>query len=237
MFGSRYSALAGWSPRKAVNPANAVLNYLYSIVEAEATIAALAARLDPTLGFLHVDRLERLSLPCDLMEPIRPLVDSFALSLFETREFTKEDVFERHDGHCRLLPPLTRELAATSALWARDVWSVVDAVAKALVVRKRVKNIVPGVRVPLQGWKRRPRGRTPLVRGFEDVPGATWAEFAERTPGWKGTRKWRHISRANREWDRQHGPGDPEYYRATILPQLKDVPLRLLGRPTGGRDR
>ncbi len=110
---------------------------------------------------------------------------------------------------------------------------MVDAVAKALVVRKRVKNIVPGVRVPLQGWKRRPRGRTPLVRGFEDVPGATWAEFAERTPGWKGTRKWRHISRANRDWERQHGPGDPEYYRATILPGLKDVPLRVLGAATG----
>lgn len=41
-YGTRVSALTGsQSPRKAVNPANAVLNYLYAILEAEARIAGL----------------------------------------------------------------------------------------------------------------------------------------------------------------------------------------------------
>lgn len=234
-FGSRYSPLAGYSPRKAVNPANAVLNYLYAIVEAEATIGALAARLDPTLGFLHADRMERLSLACDLMEPVRPVVDAFALSLFREREFTKEDVFERGDGHCRLLPPLARELAATAPLWARELQPVIDAVAKALVVKpRRGRNIIPGVRVPLLGRDRQPRTRTGLVRMFDDHTSApTWAAVTAPEPRWRGTRKWRAIAEANVAWDRGHEPADPARYRSTILPGLRGLPLRALGSALG----
>src|SRR5439155_10279808 len=120
-FGSRISPLTEPSARKAVNPANAVLNYLYSILEAEARVAALAAGLDPTLGLLHADRPHRDSLACDLMEPVRPAVDHFVLQLLQERTFAKEDVFERLDGHCRLLPPLTVDLAATASMWAKRV--------------------------------------------------------------------------------------------------------------------
>ncbi len=233
-FGSRYSPLAGYSPRKAVNPANAVLNYLYAIVEAEATIGALAARLDPTLGFLHADRMERLSLACDLMEPVRPVADAFALTLFREREFTTDDVFERGDGHCRLLPPLARELAATAPLWARELQPVIGAVAKALVVKPRPgKNIIPGVRMPLVGRDRRPRTRTGLVRAFDETAGPTWAEQSAPEPRWRGTRKWRVISEANLAWDRVHEPADPGYYRSTILPGLRKLPLRALGASLG----
>ena len=48
-FGTRISALSG-VPRKAVNPANAMLNYLYALLEAEARIAALAGRGRPHAG-------------------------------------------------------------------------------------------------------------------------------------------------------------------------------------------
>jgi len=41
-FGFRSSSLSRPSPRRAVNPANALLNYVYAIVEAEARIASLA---------------------------------------------------------------------------------------------------------------------------------------------------------------------------------------------------
>jgi CRISPR/Cas system-associated endonuclease Cas1 len=40
-FGSRISALTG-SPRLAVNPPNAILNYLYAVLESEARLAAAA---------------------------------------------------------------------------------------------------------------------------------------------------------------------------------------------------
>ena len=50
IFGARVSPLTG-SPRLAVNPPNVVLNYLHSILEAEARLAAAELGLDPGLGF------------------------------------------------------------------------------------------------------------------------------------------------------------------------------------------
>src|SRR5262249_38018214 len=53
VFGTRVSPLTG-SPRLAVNPTNAILNYLYSLLESEARLAATALGLDPGLGMLHL---------------------------------------------------------------------------------------------------------------------------------------------------------------------------------------
>jgi CRISPR/Cas system-associated endonuclease Cas1 len=53
-FEARVSPLTG-SPRHATNPSNAILNYLYSVLESEARLAAAALGLDPGLGVLHVD--------------------------------------------------------------------------------------------------------------------------------------------------------------------------------------
>ena len=53
-FGARVSPLTG-SPRLACNPPNAILNYLYCLLEGEARLAASAMGLDPGLGVLHVD--------------------------------------------------------------------------------------------------------------------------------------------------------------------------------------
>jgi hypothetical protein len=55
------------SPRLAVNPANAMLNYLYTLLLAESSIAVAAMGLDPGLGYLHADNDYRDSLSCDLM--------------------------------------------------------------------------------------------------------------------------------------------------------------------------
>src|SRR5215467_9542676 len=71
VFGARISPITK-SPRLAVNPPNAVLNYLYSILEAEARLAAAQLGLDPELGVLHKDTPNRDSLACDLMEPVMP---------------------------------------------------------------------------------------------------------------------------------------------------------------------
>lgn len=60
-----------------MRPPNAVLNYLYAILEAEARLAAAELGLDPGLGVLHRDTPNRDNLACDLMEPARPLVDAF----------------------------------------------------------------------------------------------------------------------------------------------------------------
>ena len=70
-FGSRLSPLTR-SPRLAVNPPNAMLNYLYALLESEARLALATLGLDPGIGILHNDTRTRDSLACDLMEPIQP---------------------------------------------------------------------------------------------------------------------------------------------------------------------
>jgi CRISPR-associated endonuclease Cas1 len=77
-FGTRKSPITG-SPRLAVNPANAMLNYLYALLESEARLSAASIGLDPGIAFLHVDTDARDSLACDLMEVGRPHVDAFLL--------------------------------------------------------------------------------------------------------------------------------------------------------------
>src|SRR5260370_26879918 len=74
-FGTRTSPLTG-SPRLAVNPPGAILNYCYTLLESEARLAASALGLDPGIGMLHVDTPNRDSLACDIMEAARPAVDA-----------------------------------------------------------------------------------------------------------------------------------------------------------------
>lgn len=54
-FDTRKSPLSG-SPPLAINPVNAMLNYLYAVLESEARLAAAALGLDPGLGFLQLRR-------------------------------------------------------------------------------------------------------------------------------------------------------------------------------------
>jgi CRISPR-associated endonuclease Cas1 len=130
-FGSRMSPLTN-SPRSAASPAQAVLNYLYGMLEAEARIACLAVGLDPGLAVLHADLRSRDSLACDLMEPVRPEVDRWLLGLLERRPFAAKDFSETRTGQCRVLPPLTHELAETLPLWSRAVAPVAERLAQQL---------------------------------------------------------------------------------------------------------
>jgi len=131
-FGHRASLVTG-NPRKATNPANAVLNYLYAIAEAEAKIAALAVGCDPGLGIMHADQGARDSLALDLMEPVRPQVDGFVLELLESRAFRKQDFFETRKGVCRVMPPLTGLLAETAPRWAAVVAPIAERLARQLL--------------------------------------------------------------------------------------------------------
>jgi CRISPR-associated endonuclease Cas1 len=128
-FGTR---LATSNARNAINPANALLNYLYSLLEAEVTIAAQAVGLDPGLGILHVDTVNRNSLAYDLMEPARPLVDRFLLDLLDRNAFTATNFFENGQGVCRVLPPLTHALIESLPAWRRTVAPIVERVSHTL---------------------------------------------------------------------------------------------------------
>src|SRR5207249_8162005 len=102
----------GKRPRKASTPAHAILNYLYAILQTEATIAAHKLGFDPSLGILHSDQRYRASLAADLMEPVRPVADELALALLEQRQLRRGEVVETREGVSRIGPPLARELAA-----------------------------------------------------------------------------------------------------------------------------
>jgi hypothetical protein len=119
------------SNRKAERPVNAMLNYLYSLVEAEAILACQTVGLDPGLGIVHADAKGRQSLALDLMEPVRPEVDAFVLDMIERRTFRKAEFAETSDGHVRLLAPLTHELAETMPRWAKSLGPIAEHVAHA----------------------------------------------------------------------------------------------------------
>ncbi|MBX7135069.1 MAG: CRISPR-associated endonuclease Cas1 [Fimbriimonadaceae bacterium] len=129
-FGSRSSPLSGAS-RNAASPANAMLNYLYAILEAECRIALLSIGLDPGLGVMHADQRGRDSLALDLMEAMRPNVDRFVLGLLQSHTFTAKDFFETRQGICRVLPPLTHQLAESAGEWTRLVAPHVETIARA----------------------------------------------------------------------------------------------------------
>ena len=96
-FDTRKSEISG-SPRTATNPVNAVLNYLYSVLESEARLAISALGLDPGLGFLHFDNPSRDSLACDLMEPVRPEIDAFVIDWITRETLKREWFFEQRNG-------------------------------------------------------------------------------------------------------------------------------------------
>jgi len=116
IFGARVSPLTG-SPRLAVNPPNVVLNYLHSILEAEARLAAAELGLDPGLGILHKDTPNRDSLACDLMEPVRPLVDAYVFDWLHRGPLRREWFFEHSNGNCRLMGQFAAELSETAIVW------------------------------------------------------------------------------------------------------------------------
>ncbi|MGI8557669.1 MAG: CRISPR-associated endonuclease Cas1 [Solirubrobacteraceae bacterium] len=130
-FGQRASLLTG-GPRVATNPAGAILNYLYALLEAETILACHVMGLDPGLGIFHTDRRDRASLALDLMEAARPAVDAYVLALLTQRTLSTRDFAETREGACRLSAQLTSELAGTSDTWRRQIAPVVEWAAHTL---------------------------------------------------------------------------------------------------------
>jgi CRISPR-associated endonuclease Cas1 len=120
VFGSRESPLTN-SPRLAVNPANAILNYLYAVLEAEARLAATALGLDPGLGVLHLDSRTRDSLASDLMEPVRPLVDAYLFDWLSRGPLKRDWFFEERNGNCRLMGEFAQMISETAMTWRNAV--------------------------------------------------------------------------------------------------------------------
>jgi len=120
-------------PKGAQTPAHAIVNYLYAILETEATIAAHRMGFDPALGLMHADKRYRPSLASDLMEPARPSVDAIAVDLLSDRELRRGEVFETRKGVCRLGRSLAHELASFAPDLGKAVAPHAERVARVLL--------------------------------------------------------------------------------------------------------
>jgi CRISPR-associated endonuclease Cas1 len=134
-FGGRVSPLTR-SPRLATNPPNAMLNYLYALLESETRLAVAALGLDPGLGVLHVDAPARDSLAFDVMEPIRPQVDAYVLRWITHEILKREWFFEERKGNARLMGTFAARLCETLPTWGRAVAPIAELVARNLWAAK-----------------------------------------------------------------------------------------------------
>jgi CRISPR-associated endonuclease Cas1 len=173
VFGRRDSPLTG-SPRLAVNPPNAMLNYLYAVLESESRLAATALGLDPGFGVLHADAPARDNLCFDLMEPARPLVDAYLLNWITGQPLRREWFFEQNNGNCRLMGSFAVHLSETAPTWGRAVAPFAERVAQRLwdSVRKPARERTLPTRLT---QRRRSEGR-----GIEFVPGALSAPYPQK---------------------------------------------------------
>jgi CRISPR-associated endonuclease Cas1 len=261
-FGTRSSPLTG-GPRLATNPGMALLNYLYALLEAEATIAARIVSLDPGLGIIHADQLNRDSLAADLMEPVRPAVDAYVLELITARTFAARDFYETREGVCRITPTLGRELALTCRRWGLLVGRVAENVARAIEPGTALGRSSP---TPVTGRNRSlgrgptsrhraERGRPQMVVADRCVECGAAVEPGRRTCSdgclaatriavgraempaearQKVARRSVSTIEQAREWQRTHPwPTDLAMFEQEILPRLADVPIGELVAATG----
>jgi CRISPR-associated protein Cas1 len=117
----RSPGLSGHSPRNAVTPINALLNYGYAIAQSECRTALLQVGLDPGLGIVHADVKNRDSLALDLLETVRPAVERHILDLLAGHVFRARDFTETRQGQCRLAPTITGDLSVDITLITRQV--------------------------------------------------------------------------------------------------------------------
>jgi CRISPR-associated protein Cas1 len=91
------------SRRPPLDPMNALLSFLYTILTVDCRAALECVGLDPQIGFLHVLRPGRPALALDLVEEFRPvLADRVALSLINRGQVKAKDFETRPGGAVRM---------------------------------------------------------------------------------------------------------------------------------------
>jgi CRISPR-associated protein Cas1 len=89
----------GRTRRPPLDPVNAVLSFVYTLLVHDVRGACESVGLDPAVGFLHRDRPGRPSLALDLMEELRPHVaDRLVLSMFNRRQLQGKDFEVQESG-------------------------------------------------------------------------------------------------------------------------------------------
>jgi CRISPR-associated endonuclease Cas1 len=129
-FDGRRSAINPGTARSATDPVNALLNYSFRLVEAEARLAVLALGLDPGFGILHADMRNRDGFVLDLMEAARPIAEQYVADLLASHHFLRRDFEEDARGVVRVLAPLSHRLAEAMPSFGFALASVAEHVAQ-----------------------------------------------------------------------------------------------------------
>lgn len=99
------------SKRPPLDPANALLSFLYAILANDVRSALETVGLDPQVGFLHQLRSGRPSLALDIMEEFRAyLGDRVMLNLINLKQVSKKDFEIRESGEVRMSDSARKEL-------------------------------------------------------------------------------------------------------------------------------
>jgi CRISPR-associated endonuclease Cas1 len=169
VFGSRNSPVSG-APRNACNPGNAMLNFLYTVLEYETRLTAVALGLDPGFGLIHVDSPIRDSLVYDLMEPIRPKVDALFFDWVARSPLKRDWFFEQRDGTCRLMPELISRLAETARMWEREAAPIAEWYAQAVCSSSGRRLPGPRTRLTRDNWREARSAAAVGIDGARESP-------------------------------------------------------------------
>jgi len=111
----------GRTRRPPLDRMNALLSFLYGLLRHDCAAALQAAGLDPSVGFLHVDRPGRPGLALDLMEEFRPLIaDRVAVALVNRQQVTAEGFVIRDGGGVEMNESTRRTVIAEYQKRKRD---------------------------------------------------------------------------------------------------------------------
>lgn len=99
------------SRRPPLDPVNAMLSFLYSMLTNDMRSACESVGLDAAVGFLHRDRPGRPGLALDLMEELRPvLVDRVVLSVINRQQVNVAGFIKEPGGGIRMDDATRKEL-------------------------------------------------------------------------------------------------------------------------------
>jgi CRISPR-associated protein Cas1 len=116
--------MSGRNRRPPLDPVNALISFLYTLLLNDCISALEGVGLDPQMGFLHVPRPGRPSLGLDLMEEFRSfLADRLAITLINRKQVTIEHFEPRPGGAVYLNEKGRKEVVAA---WQKRKQEEVD---------------------------------------------------------------------------------------------------------------
>ncbi len=139
-FGIRQSPITN-DARKAATPANSILNYAYGLLKSEGRIAVLTMGIDPSLSFMHTDRIPN-GFVYDVIEPVRPTIDMWLIQFLTEHVLTRDDFSETERGEVRLSFSLRSQVTSIAPFIAQEIASYVEWIAQMLAGETHVPTVM-----------------------------------------------------------------------------------------------